>query len=162
MTYGKLATVVCALAIGGAAIAPMAAGAAPLHMPAAAVTPSSDVVPAQFIVRQTPHAGPMYYLNGPGPAAGGYYGGYRHHHRDYHHYRGNDLLLPFALGAIAGGVIAGPTYVSPYYERRVVPGYSGGSAHVRWCYNRYRSYRASDNTFQPYHGPRQQCWSPYS
>ncbi|MBN9274986.1 MAG: BA14K family protein, partial [Mesorhizobium sp.] len=36
------------------------------------------------------------------------------------------------------------------------------SAHVRWCYDRYRSYRAWDNTFQPYNGPRQQCWSPYS
>ncbi len=35
-------------------------------------------------------------------------------------------------------------------------------AHVNWCYNRYRSYRAYDNTFQPYGGPRQQCWSPYS
>jgi len=37
-----------------------------------------------------------------------------------------------------------------------------GSAHVQWCYDRYRSYRASDNTFQPYNGPRQQCYSPYS
>ena len=37
----------------------------------------------------------------------------------------------------------------------------GGSAHVQWCYDRYRSYRASDNTFQPYNGPRQQCYSPY-
>ncbi|TIX44290.1 MAG: BA14K family protein, partial [Mesorhizobium sp.] len=35
------------------------------------------------------------------------------------------------------------------------------SAHVQWCYNRYRSYRAWDNTFQPYYGPRQQCYSPY-
>lgn len=34
-------------------------------------------------------------------------------------------------------------------------------AHVRWCDNRYRSYRASDNSFQPYNGPRQQCRSPY-
>ncbi|TIR42250.1 MAG: BA14K family protein, partial [Mesorhizobium sp.] len=32
----------------------------------------------------------------------------------------------------------------------------------RWCYDRYRSYRAWDNTFQPYGGPRQQCWSPFS
>lgn len=31
------------------------------------------------------------------------------------------------------------------------------SAHVRYCYNRYRSYRAYDNTYQPYHGPRRQC-----
>ena len=51
-----------------------------------------------------------------------------------------------------------PRYV---YPRRVYRS-SGGSAHVRWCYNRYRSYRAWDNTFQPYNGPRQQCWSPYS
>ncbi len=48
-------------------------------------------------------------------------------------------------------------YVAPrrYYGRGPV------SAHVAWCYNRYRSYRAWDNTFQPYHGPRRQCWSPY-
>jgi len=32
---------------------------------------------------------------------------------------------------------------------------------VRWCDNRYRSYRASDNSFQPYNGPRRQCRSPY-
>ena len=39
---------------------------------------------------------------------------------------------------------------------------AGNSAHVAWCYDRYRSYRAWDNTFQPYNGPRRQCWSPYS
>ncbi|OYR10649.1 BA14K-like family protein [Brucella grignonensis] len=39
--------------------------------------------------------------------------------------------------------------------------YRGGNAHVRWCYNRYRSYRAYDNTFQPNYGPRRQCYSPY-
>lgn len=33
--------------------------------------------------------------------------------------------------------------------------------HTRWCYNRYRSYRAWDNTFQPYHGRRRACRSPY-
>jgi hypothetical protein len=37
----------------------------------------------------------------------------------------------------------------------------GGSAHVEWCYDRYRSYRAYDNTWQPYYGPRRQCISPY-
>ena len=31
-------------------------------------------------------------------------------------------------------------------------------AHINDCMNRYRSYRVSDNTFQPYGGgPRQQC-----
>ncbi|MCP4129056.1 MAG: BA14K family protein, partial [Gammaproteobacteria bacterium] len=35
------------------------------------------------------------------------------------------------------------------------------NAHLDWCYNRYRSYRDRDNTFQPYNGPRRQCISPY-
>jgi hypothetical protein len=61
----------------------------------------------------------------------------------------------FALGAIVGGAVAndGPRYA---------PRAGGGSAHVSWCYDRYKSYRASDNSFQPYNGPRQQCYSPYS
>ncbi len=34
--------------------------------------------------------------------------------------------------------------------------------HVAWCHDQYRSYRESDNTFQPYNGPRRECVSPYS
>ncbi|WP_324288253.1 BA14K family protein [Hoeflea algicola] len=30
-----------------------------------------------------------------------------------------------------------------------------------WCYDRYRSYRERDNTYQPYEGGRRQCNSPY-
>ena len=30
---------------------------------------------------------------------------------------------------------------------------SARNSHVNWCYNRYRSYRTSDNTFQPYVRP---------
>ncbi len=33
--------------------------------------------------------------------------------------------------------------------------------HYIWCDRRYRSYRTWDDTFQPYHGPRQLCNSPY-
>ncbi len=44
---------------------------------------------------------------------------------------------------------------------RPAPRYRGGNPHVRWCFNRYRSYRAYDNTFQPNYGPRRQCYSPY-
>ena len=50
-----------------------------------------------------------------------------------------------------------------YREQRHVapePRYSRVSlsdAHVSYCYDRYRSYRESDNTFQPNHGPRRQC-----
>jgi hypothetical protein len=44
--------------------------------------------------------------------------------------------------------------------RRVVR--SGMSVnHYRWCDTKYRSYRYSDDTFQPYHGPRKRCRSPF-
>jgi hypothetical protein len=43
----------------------------------------------------------------------------------------------FVAGAILGGTINNQ------------PPASGGG-HVDWCDDRYRSYRASDNTFQPY------------
>jgi len=39
--------------------------------------------------------------------------------------------------------------------------YNGSNQHLRWCYNRFKSYRRSDNTFQPYHGARRECLSPY-
>ena len=51
-------------------------------------------------------------------------------------------------GAIIGGAVA---------DRPV----RYGGSHVEWCANRYRSYRAYDNTYQPYNGPRRLCNSPY-
>lgn len=33
--------------------------------------------------------------------------------------------------------------------------------HVDWCYERYRSYRAKDNSYQPDKGPRKVCNSPF-
>ena len=78
--------------------------------------------------------------------------GYRYYRHGYREYNGWWYpLAAFTAGALIGNVLSEPRAV-----------YSGGSAHERWCYNRYRSYRAYDNTFQPYNGPRQQCWSPYS
>jgi hypothetical protein len=49
--------------------------------------------------------------------------------------------------------------INPRNDRRPV---RLSRQHVEWCYDRYRSYRASDDTFQPYNGPRQRCYSPYS
>jgi len=85
----------------------------------------------------------------------GWYNG----HRGYPYYRPGyrrygDFWYP-AAAFIAGAVIAGAL------ANDNPPAYSGNNAHVRWCYDRYRSYRASDNTFQPYNGPRRQCYSPY-
>lgn len=95
----------------------------------------------------------------------GYYrhGGYHYYngHRGYSYYRPGyrrygDWWFPgaaFAAGAVIGGAMAapGPAYAAPM----------GGDAHVEWCRNRYRSYRISDDTFQPSRGPRQPCISPY-
>lgn len=68
--------------------------------------------------------------------------GYRYH---------NGYWFPmaaFAMGAIIGGAI-----------QQGQPSY--GNSHTSWCANRWRSYRAYDNTYQPYNGPRAQCVSPY-
>lgn len=35
------------------------------------------------------------------------------------------------------------------------------ATHVAWCHDRWLSYRASDNTYQPSYGPRRQCRSRY-
>jgi hypothetical protein len=86
---------------------------------------------------------------------GGYYGG-GWHHRGWHHgyYRGgyyNDggawvPLAAFAAGAIIAGAASHPAYRTRAYH-----------SHASWCASRYRTYRASDNTYQPTSGPRRQC-----
>ena len=90
---------------------------------------------------------------------GGNYGwynghrGYRYKRRGYRYHDG----FWFPAGAfIAGALIGGAIANSNNYPR-----YAGGSAHEQWCYNRYRSYRAWNNTWQPYYGPRRSCISPY-
>ncbi|CAG1003510.1 Lectin-like protein BA14k [Rhizobiaceae bacterium] len=87
--------------------------------------------------------GDNYYFNG--------HRGFRHHRPGYREYNG--WWFP-AAAFIAGAIITGSVN-----QGHVV---RGDSAHVRWCYDRYRSYRDWDNTFQPYNGPRRQCYSPYS
>jgi hypothetical protein len=91
----------------------------------------------------------------------GHWNGYRGERNKRHGYRRHNdglwyPLAAFGLGAIIGGAIANQPQPAPVYRER-----RGGNAHVQWCYGQYRSYRASDNTFQPYNGPRQQCYSPY-
>ena len=115
---------------------------------------------------------------------GGHYrGGY---YRGYNHGAGWGWALGgLAVGTIIGGALAQPYYGSygspygyydspyryygspyryygrPYRTYASSAYYGGGGSHVRWCYARYRSYRAFDNSFQPYNGPRRQCVGPY-
>lgn len=92
-----------------------------------------------------------FYRDRPGYYRG--YRGYRSYRPGYRRY--GDYWYPgaaFIAGAIIGGALASPP------AREV---YRGGDAHTQWCYDRYRSYRASDNTFQPNSGSRRQCISPY-
>ena len=75
------------------------------------------------------------------------YRGYRDGYREY-----NGWWFP-ASAFIAGALITGAINDQPRY--------GGGNAHVQWCYDRYRSYRAFDNSWQPNYGPRRECNSPY-
>jgi hypothetical protein len=78
------------------------------------------------------------------------YRGYRYHRPGYHSYNG--WWYP------AAAFVAGALITSAIVNQQRV---NSGNAHVDWCYSRYRSYRAYDNTYQPYYGPRRQCYSPY-
>lgn len=78
--------------------------------------------------------------------------GYRERRNGYREYNG----YWFPAGAfIAGAIISGALNNQPAVR-------SGGSSHVSWCYDRYRSYRSSDNTYLSSSGYRRECNSPYS
>ena len=75
--------------------------------------------------------------------------GFRHKRRGYRYHNG--FWFPpaaFSFGIIIDG------------GRHVRPGYTNPQ-HIRWCHGKYRSYREWDNSYQPYHGPRRECRSPY-
>lgn len=126
---------------------------------------SVPAAPEAGVVQVRDHSnGRRYYRHG-GWDRGRYYR-HRHHRND-----GLALGLGLGIGLPLAYLATRPSYnYAPYgyddgyYVRRVPrPVYQGyGNRHVSWCYNRYRSYRAYDNTFQPNHGRRQQCYSPFS
>ncbi|QSY95206.1 BA14K family protein [Rhizobium bangladeshense] len=155
----KMATAVLAVAVVLTNFVPSQA----IQMPAAPkVEKSSAVENVQYYYRRDYYRPYRrdYYRPGYRPGAyyrPGWYGGYRgysYYRPGYRRYNGYWYpLAAFGAGAVIGGAIAQPRYVAPAPRM--------GSSHVAWCANRYRSYRAYDNTFQPYNGPRQQCYSPY-
>ncbi|PDS77929.1 BA14K family protein [Rhizobium sp. L43] len=77
------------------------------------------------------------------------YGWDRRYDRRYRRHDNSGAIIGgLAAGAIIGGIIASQprAYSSRSY-----------SSHAEYCYSRYRSYRAYDNTYQPNYGPRRQC-----
>jgi len=91
--------------------------------------------------------------------------GYRNYRRGYRRYNG--WWFPPAAFSFGFRVVpqrphiprTPPLVIVPPSGPRYAPYLS--PAHYQWCDRRYRSYRAVDNSFQPYNGPRRACVSPY-
>ncbi|MDQ0318754.1 hypothetical protein QO002_000892 [Pararhizobium capsulatum DSM 1112] len=85
------------------------------------------------------------------------YGSYGHHYYDHDYGWHGDNYAGVIIGGLAAGALLGSVLNAQprYYNQSAY-----GGSHEQWCYNRYRSYRASDNTYQPYYGSRRQCVSP--
>ncbi|CVI59327.1 MULTISPECIES: BA14K family protein [Agrobacterium] len=122
----------------------------PVTKPAVA---TENVVPVQYREWDRRRHWDGRHMRRPPPHRNGWYNGhrgYRDRRPGYRYHNGYWFpLAAFAAGAIIGGAMQQPR-----------PAYGG--SHVAWCQNRWRSYRAYDNTYQPYNGPRRICVSPYS
>ncbi|MBW9090769.1 BA14K family protein [Rhizobium wenxiniae] len=81
---------------------------------------------------------------------------YSRHHRRYdrHHHRHRRSNAGAIIGGLAAGAIIGGAIANSGNR-------SYGNSHAQWCANRYRTYRASDNSYVPRAGVRAQCRSPY-
>ncbi len=177
----KIVSAICATALGAtvAVTGMVPAFAAPAFMPNVEKSASTDVVQVRdgfkwkkrngnWTGNSNKYSGTkawspgnkVIFRNGKNWKGGpqyGWYNGYRGYPYKRHGYRyHNGFWFP------AGAFIAGAVIGSAIANNNNYNAYAGGSAHVQWCYDRYRSYRAYDNTYQPYDGPRRQCYSPYS
>lgn len=88
----------------------------------------------------------------------------RRHYQPHRGQRSNSRspdLGSAVVGAIIGGIIVNEVNRNRQPQARVRSSNSLSQNHVNWCYDRWRSYRASDNSYQPYNGPRRLCTSPY-
>jgi hypothetical protein len=108
-------------------------------------------------IRDRPNRRPPHSHRPPPRPRPGYHNGYhgsKYYRKGYRRY--NDgwwyPMAAFGAGVIIGGAIA--SQPAPVYG-------SVNTRHVQWCTNRYRTYRAYDNTYAPRVGVRAQCVSPY-
>ena len=145
----RISTSLCTAVAFSFALAGMAPAMAAPVLASKAPAASADVVQVQH--RRQRHDDRRDRFERRGNQA--YYNGHRGYRDRRPGYRQhNGWWFPpaaFIAGAIVGGA-----------AQQQAPRMS--NAHVRWCHERWRSYRASDNSYQPYNGPRRACVSPYS
>ncbi|WP_247646208.1 BA14K family protein [Labrenzia sp. VG12] len=105
-----------------------------------------------FTSGQAPQRRPQHYLGYRG------YPKYRYGYRRYNGWWYPPAAFAFGFNVVPPPyvVVRPPLYLPPpRYAPHLSP------VHYQWCDERYRSYRAADNSFQPYKGPRRACLSPY-
>lgn len=129
---------------------------------ALSVSGQSDIIQVQS--RRPPP--PRRSSSSRPPPRSGYWNGYRgsRYSRPGYRRRNDGWWYPaaaFTAGAMVGAAASRPRTTTVVHHHHA-PTPSLQSRHVSWCMNRFRSYRVSDNTFQPYSGGRRQCVSPYS
>jgi hypothetical protein len=87
---------------------------------------------------------------------------HRKHRRGYN--SGVYLSLPLIIGgAYAANRYYGDDYYDDGYYGYDDYGFDGGlsSRHVRYCLNKYKSYKPRNNTWVSYSGQVKKCYSPY-
>lgn len=143
-----LCATVAAATIAASAVIPVNAGPMQLPRTAATEAKTAEIQNVRHVKRgKFVRRGDRAYYRG--------HRGYRKHRRGYRRHNG----YWFPPAAFLGGFIIGNAFSQNrgrYYDRDHTY-----ALHVRWCDDRYKSYRVSDDTFQPYHGPRRRCNSPY-
>lgn len=87
--------------------------------------------------------------------------GRRGHPAPRHPSRSGPDLGSAIVGAIIGGVIVNQLHSGQQHRAPSRSGAYLSHNHINWCHNRWRSYRVTDNSYQPYNGPRRICVSPY-
>ncbi|MEQ1407412.1 BA14K family protein [Neorhizobium sp. Rsf11] len=150
MRISKLVTLAAGLIVS-LPLSAWEADAAPFPLPL--LVEASDIVLAQMPVDDGPEM--MWHgfrgVREPRP-------GYRRHSNGWWYPIG-----AFAAGSLLG---MGAAFDRPPPHPDEAPPPSPRAVwfdpeHYTWCAQKYRSYRAYDNTFQPHKGPRRQCHSPF-
>ncbi|MBZ0217164.1 MAG: BA14K family protein [Fimbriimonadaceae bacterium] len=132
--------------IGGLAHLALSGSASAAPVTNVGISDLSRLTPQNSLVENVRDHRPRYHSHRHGPRYRGRRQGFGHY------YNGWWYSIPWWAG-----VAIAPRYYDPpprYYR-------GGGSAHVRWCLNRYRSYNPRTDQFLGYDGYYHYCNSPY-